>query len=730
MKYILISNRLPITASMKGGKLRISRSGGGLATGLDSLETNAEKHWIGWAGVHAEEEGLRQKLIARLKKQQLHPVFLSPEHIQDYYEGYSNSTLWPLCHCFFSYVVCKDKYWKAYKEVNERFCEEALKVMEPGDAVWIHDYQLMLLPAMIRERMPGAAICYFHHIPFPTYEMFRYLPERAELLRGLLGADLVAFHTHDYMRHFISALYRALNLECRLDEVQLESRVARIDAFPMGINYDLYHDAAIMSKTRSFAHELRRIAGTSKVILSVDRLDYSKGILLRLESFASFLENNPEYRGKVTMLMVVVPSRDTVDKYADLKIKVDQAVGAINGRYAAVGWTPVHYFYRSFSLPELVSMYNIADIALVTPLRDGMNLVAKEYLAAKRDRPGVLILSEMAGAAEELRDALVVNPMNTKQIAEAILTAVTMPEEEQLRALRKMQKSLSRRTVKRWASEFFKELESVKRRNDELAAKHLAKEDLQHILMTYSNTKRRLLVLDYDGTLVPFAKEPTLARPTAALREILGTLASDRYNTVLVCSGRDKQTLEDWLGGLGVALSAEHGAFFLENGVWRGAVQGPLWTKEILDVLERIRDKTPGSAIEAKETALVWHYRQVDSWLAELRISQLINALMVPCARLGLQIMKGNKIVEIKPADYNKGKEIQRRLERRDYDFLMAVGDDATDEDMFKALPPDAFTIKVGQVSDAARYMIAAQNRVLPFLSALASRSLAGRARS
>ena len=726
MKCILISNRLPITASLKNGKLRITRSGGGLATGLDSLETSAEKHWIGWAGVHADEDESRRKLTARLKKRWLHPVFLSQEQIQDYYEGYSNSTLWPLCHCFFSYVACNEKYWKAYKEVNELFCEETLKIMEPEDSLWIHDYHLMLLPGMIRERMPRAAIGYFHHIPFPTYEMFRYLPQRAELLRGLLGADLVGFHTHDYMRHFISALYRVLNLECRLDEVQLGDRVARVDAFPMGINYDLYREAVTMPGSRSLTHDLQRIAGANKVILSVDRLDYSKGILLRLEGFASFLENNPEYRGKVRMIMVVVPSRDSVDKYADLKTNVDRAVGAINGRYAAVGWIPVHYFYRSFSLPELAAMYNIADIALVTPLRDGMNLVAKEYLAAKRERPGVLILSEMAGAAVELSDALVINPMDTKQIEQAILTALTMPEEDQLAALRKMQKLVSRHTVKRWANDYFKELETVKQRNDDLAAKHLEKENLQQILMAYGNTKQRLLALDYDGTLAPFTKDPSEARPSPALREILTVLANDKRNTVLVCSGRDRRTLETWLGGLGVELAAEHGAFFMENGVWRNSAPSPVWTEEILDILEHIQDKTPGSTIEAKETALVWHYRKVDPWLAELRISQLINALMVPCARLGLQIMKGNKIVEIKPAEYNKGAEMRRRLALCDHDFLMAMGDDTTDEDMFKALPAEAFTIKVGQVSDSARYMIPVQNRVLPFLSTLASKSLSG----
>ncbi len=723
MKYVIISNRLPVTVATKGGKLRITRSGGGLATGLDSLDTGAERHWVGWAGLHVEEEEKRQNIRARLGKQSLHPVFLRPDHIQDYYEGYSNSTLWPLCHYFYSYIACNEAYWKAYREVNELFCEEALKVIEPGDVVWIHDYHLMLLPSLIRERVPGACIGYFHHIPFPSYEMFRCLPERADILRGLLGADLIGFHTHDYMRHCLSALYRALNLECHMDEVQLERRVVRVEAFPMGINYEMYNEAISLPETRAFAEELHRIAGDSKIILSVDRLDYSKGLLLRLEAFASFLEHNPEYRGKVTLLMVVVPSRDTVERYVELKTAIDKRIGAINGAYAAVGWIPIHYFYRSFSFAEISAMYHIADIALVTPLRDGMNLVAKEYLAAKNDRPGVLILSEMAGAAVELSEAVIVNPASTREIEDALLKALTMPVDEQTAALNAMQKILSRRTVGRWARDFAAELRKVRKRNDDLQAKVLEEGNMRGLQDAYTAAERRLLVLDYDGTLAPFTENPAMAHPTLALREVLAALAADRRNTVAICSGRDKETLERWLGGLDIGLAAEHGVFYKEDGEWRGNMPDIVWDEEILSIIDQIREKTPRSRIEVKKTALVWHYRQVDNWLADLRVTQLVNALMAPCARLGLQIMRGKKIVEIKPAEYGKATEIRRRLGLGVYDFVMAMGDDTTDEDMFAALPPEAYAIKVGQFSDMARYTIPDQRLVLPFLARLAAES-------
>jgi len=721
MRYVVISNRLPVKFTDKGGKLQISRSSGGLATGLDSLslDTNGERLWLGWAGAYAEDAEKRRTIRTRLRRKQLHPVFLNPDQVQNFYDGYCNSTLWPLCHYFFSYITQNETYWKAYKEVNELFCHEALKIIQPGDVIWIHDFHLMLLPALIRAQLPDACIGYFQHIPFPSYELFRYLPERAELLNGLLGADLIGFHTHDYMRHFISTLYKVLHLECQVDEVQLENRVVRIDAFPMGINYDLYHQAITQPKMQTFTKELKRLAGDSKIILSVDRLDYSKGLLLRLESFAAFLDHYPEYRGKVTLLMVVVPSRDNIDNYAELKTKIDMAIGTINGAYSAVGWTPVQYFYRSFSQAELSAMYNIADIVLVTPLRDGMNLVAKEYVAAKRDRPGALILSEMAGAAEELADAIIVNPMDIQQIKEAILKALTMTDEEQLAAIKKMQANIAHQSVSRWAGDFISGLLEVKQRNYELGEKYLQKNKQQQIAQDYASAERRLLLLDYDGTLVPHASSPAMARPTQALRAMLQALAADGRNTVVVCSGRDKAKLDAWLGEMNIGLVAEHGVFYKDDEVWQGHIPDIVWDDEIRGILERIRDKTPRSSVEEKETALVWHYRQVDHWLAELRVTQLVNALIAPCARLGLQIMRGSKIVEIKPATYNKGLEAQRRLKQDTYDFILAIGDDTTDEDMFAALPPEAVTIKVGRFSDSAKYTLPTQNRVMPFLQAL-----------
>lgn len=720
MALFIISNRLPIKVSKAENEFRLERSEGGLATGLGSLNSFEEKYWIGWPGVHTDIETEKEQISNILKKDNYHPVFLSEDQIENYYEGYSNNMIWPLCHYFYTYIQYESKYWDAYQEVNRLFCLEAGKWIKPGDIVWVQDYQLMLLPNMLRETIDEISIGYFHHIPFPSYELFRVLPERAEILKGLLGADLIGFHTHDYMRHFIDASYRVLGLDCELDEIHIGDRSAHVDAFPMGINYNLHYDAILEKSVQEMADEQMKTFGNHKLALSVDRLDYSKGILHRLKGFSLFLEHYPEYRGEISLVMVVVPSRDKVDRYADLKIKIDEMIGAINGTYSTLTWQPVYYFYRGFPFEELMALYNIAHFALVTPLRDGMNLVAKEYVAAKRDNPGVLILSEMAGAAAELKDAIIINPNDAEQIEGALLEAMLMPVAEQKRRMGKMQKIVERQSVNKWAHDFVSELDTIKSKNIALRDKIINEKTIQEISERYNKAKRRLIILDYDGTLVPIVKQPELAIPEETLLQILKSLSEDVKNKVVISSGRDASFLEKWFGNMKIDLAAEHGAFFREKGEWKEINQIQFFpdNDEIWDIMQHMVDKTPGSRIETKKTSLVWHYRNCDKWLADLREKQLINALMRPCARLNLQIMRGSKIVEVKAIGFNKGTEALRLLENDDYDFVIAMGDDTTDDDMFHALPEDAITIKVGSVSSIARFNLP-QHETNKFLNSL-----------
>lgn len=721
MRLIIIANRLPLKVNRtEHAGFEFVRSEGGLTTGLDSLESDFEKHWVGWPGAEAATDDEKVLIERHLEALDFHPVFLTPDQIHNHYEGYSNSTLWPLCHYFNAYVEHDNEYWKGYVDVNRIFCEAALRIIQPGDIVWVQDYQLMLLPHLLRESGIDINIGYFHHIPFPTYELIRVLPQRTELVKGLLGADLIGFHTHDYMRHFVSACERILDLRFSLDQVALDDRIAYADVFPMGINYKLYNEAPLLPEVQEKALELKLSYGNNKLILSVDRLDYSKGILQRLKGFEHFLDKYPEYHELVSLVMIIVPSRDTVYSYADLKTKIDETIGAINGRYSSINWIPVYYFYHGFDFNELVAMYHIADVALVTPLRDGMNLVAKEYVAAKRDRPGVLILSEMAGAAIELSDALIINPYDVENMADTIFKALKMNTGEQIDRMQLMQRKVARRNVNYWANNFIRQLLTIRENREQNNSEIIDSNIITQIQESYRATSHRLIILDYDGTLMGFKRRPEEARPDASLLALLLNIANDPSNKLVISSGRDHITLEEWFGHLPIDMAAEHGAYYKEKGEWhRNIPHEKLWNDEVMEVLQRFVDKTPRSMIEEKETTLVWHYRNVDAWLSGLREQQLVEALIEPCSRLGLQIMRGNKIVEIKSPTHTKGSEARRLLALDNYDFILAMGDDTTDEDTFRALPDSAYTIKIGSMSQIARYNLRSQSKTLPFLRKL-----------
>lgn len=721
MKLIIVSNRLPVKAQETSqGQFTFVRSEGGLATGLGSLDSQYEQHWIGWPGVNTRKKTAKREIEESLERMNYHPVFLSSTQYSNYYEGYSNSTMWPLCHYFFPYSQQKRKFWEAYKEVNTLFCERVLENADEESMVWVQDYQLMLLPGMLREKRPNLRIGYFHHIPFPSYELFRVLPDRSELLEGLLGADLVAFHTHDYMRHFISAVERTLHKEFRLNEVMVGNRAVHVETLPMGINYELYSKAHESAAVQASIEKIKSQFRDKRVILSVDRLDYSKGIFHRLVGFESFLRQHPEYHGKMSLAMIVVPSRDKVERYAEMKRKIDERISIINGKYAQVGWTPVCYYYHSFPFEDLVAMYSLADIALVTPLRDGMNLVAKEYVAAKQESGGVLILSEMAGAAAELSEAILVNPNDPDQIATAIYQALSMPEAEQKRRLKRMQRKVSMQTVNKWAGDFMNEWKTVVERNRQLNSKYLTDTIVEQLVNQYKEAHRRLIMLDYDGTLVGFKDDPMDAAPTPELIQLIERFCRSDKNSVVINSGRDRQTLEQWFGQIpSVILAAEHGACYKERGRWHNHVEDIEWDESISDIMDAFARKTPGAWVEHKEVALAWHYREVDPWMGMLRAKQLMQALFPICSNINMQILNGNKVVEVKPNDYSKGTEAERLCAENEYDFVMAIGDDVTDESMFRSLPADATTIKVGLVSDDARYCLRKQEEVLPFLNKL-----------
>lgn len=722
-RLITISNRLPISVKVVDDNFVYTTSVGGLATGLSSTEAVKENFWVGWPGSTIESAKDQEDLREKMRKDNMQPVFLTDQEYENFYEGFSNKTIWPMFHYFTQYTIYKKSYWEYYKKVNQQFCDEIKKVAQPDDTFWVHDYQLMLLPGMLREVFPDATIGFFLHIPFPSYEIFRTLPWRKEILEGILGADLVGFHTFDYMRHFLSATTRILHHNNHLGRINMARRVVEVDAFPMGIDYDKFANAVYEKETIKEIIELRQQLGKDKIILSVDRLDYSKGILERILAFERFLGKYPEYQGQVTLLVILVPSRAGVEQYQNLKEQIDEAVGRINGKYNTLRWTPIHYFYRSLPFHTLAAIYYMSDVALITPLRDGMNLIAKEYIASKSDQTGVLILSEMAGAAKELTEAIHVNPSDLHDIVRAIYKALTMPQQEQIQRNAAMQQTLKRYNVKRWSEVFMERLKDARMATDKIKQKQFDEEVLTKITHAYGTAEKRLFLLDYDGTLVDFQDDPQKVAPDEYLYSLLKRLSERPENQVVIISGRDKNSLERWLGRLPIGIVAEHGVWSKEPGQeWiQASLIDQSWKEELKKVMETFVDRTPGTFIEVKDYSLVWHYRKADQGLAEVRVHELIDTLTQYTSSMRLQILEGNKVIEIKNAGINKGHAASKWAEPYPDAFILAVGDDYTDEDTFKVVNsyPNAFSIKVGHNLTAAQYNIDSNRDVLRMLHVL-----------
>jgi len=706
-RVLIISNRLPVSVKKTKRGLRFEPSIGGLATGLRSFHKSSNSLWVGWPGINLEkikeeEPDIEQRLLS----ESCYPVFLSQHDVEDYYYGFCNKTIWPLFHYYPLYTIWSKDLWQAYKRVNEVFADAVAEVAKPGDIIWIHDYHLMLLPKLVRERLPKAVVGFFLHIPFPSFEIFRLLPWRRQILDGLLGADLVGFHTYDYCQHFLNSVHRLLGYEDTLGQIVSANRVIKADVFPMGIDYEGYASYARDWRVKREITRFREKVGDAKIILSIDRLDYTKGIPQRLEAFNLFLEKNRQYKEKLVFILVVVPSRTKVEHYAVLKKRIDELVGAINGKHGSIGFTPIWYFYRSLPFHSLIALYNMADIALVTPLRDGMNLVSKEYIATKTDGKGVLVLSETAGAAKELGEAIIINANNQEEIVEALEEALAMPEEEQIGRNRLMQKRLQQYNVMQWKDEFIDRLLHTRRLQAEMAAKVLNYETRRKLVDDFQKSKQRLLLLDYDGTLVPFAGKPERAKPSDEVITLLKKLARSPKSEVVLISGRDRDTMERWFGHLNIGLVAEHGVWVKAKGKeWEMIeIVSSGWKGEVRPILELYVNRTPGSFIEEKEFSLVWHYRKVDHRLGDMRARELANDLLNLTANLNLQVLEGSKVVEVKNAGINKGRAALHWISTGTWDFILAIGDDLTDEDIFKVLPATAWSIKVRFSASTARF--------------------------
>jgi trehalose 6-phosphate synthase/phosphatase len=683
-----------------------------LATGLRTVQKTGHPVLVGWPGLWPSDEKEKKHIEEVLvHDHQCHPVFLSPSEMEKYYYGFSNKTIWPLFHYFSTYCSFEESEWRSYIQVNQKFLDKVCRIAGPRDTFWVHDYHLMLLPALIRKSFPRSSIGFFLHIPFPSSEIFRILPWRKEILKGILGSDLIGFHTYEYARHFLSAVLRLLGHEHDFGSITWDNRRIKVGNFPMGIDFRDFEKKLEESSIQKEMKKLRKSTASEqrKIILSVDRLDYTKGIPQRLKGFEYFLETRPQWHGRFIYIMLSVPSRSRVSHYAQLKEEVESLVGKINGRFGRPGWIPVHYMYRSLPFHRLLPLYSVADVALVTPHRDGMNLVAKEYVASQKDNLGVLVLSETAGASTELGEALLINVNNKTDVAAAISQALEMDEKEQKARMRTMRRRTLEYDIFKWTRSFIMDLEETKKLQALYEHRKLNQKWQGRLLSDYKKSRRRLLLLDYDGTLISYAMKPENAEPDTELVRLLLSLTKPPENKLVIISGRDRSIMSHWLKKIPCSLVAEHGAWIKPSpkGKWEKQTHSSdEWKEEIRQVLKTYEIRVPGSVVEEKEFGMAWHYRRANPELGLIRSNELFDYLSEFLANTDLQVMHGNKVIEVRVGGVNKGEASKHFLTLRKWDFVLAMGDDWTDEDIFKTVPSSAYSIKVGYKPTHAHFYI------------------------
>lgn len=722
-QLIVASARLPVTLSHRQGEWTVSESTGGLVTALKSVAERRPFTWLGWPGTHVPEDD-RAAVKRTLAKHGAAAVFLRKADIEGFYGGFSNRVLWPLFHNLSDRSHFDRAAWRAYERANAMFADEIMRRAKPGDVVWVHDYQLALVPELLRRRGLTCPVGFFLHIPFPSAETYRSLPVRDEILRGMLGSDLIAFHTYEYVSHFRNACLRVLGVESEPKALRLPSHRVNLEVLPIGIDPAEVRDLSGSPEAALECATLRETYHGKSIVAGVDRLDYTKGIPQKLLAFEELLRAHPKLRDRVVFVQIAAPSRTGVIEYQELKREVDELVGRINGHYGTPTNTPVVYVNQNVSRARIVGLFQAADIAFITPVRDGMNLVALEYVAARGSRGGHLVLSEFAGAAHCLPGAKLVSPHNVLQMASTLAEAIEQ-RRPNMESFQHMLDFVNRNTSERWANSFLDRLEECA--EDALVYAQPLRVDESPVADKIARANKPLVLLDYDGTLRPFVLEPRDAIPQAHAKRALTRLTE--VATVYIISGRPGDTLDEWLGDLNLGFVCEHGfATKHAGGEWeeRGRLGGHVLARTVEPILQDFVRKTPGSRIERKRTSLAWHYRAADPEYGAFQANELFAILEDTLKRRPYNVLKGARVIEVRHESATKGRATAALLKlHKKADFLFCAGDDRTDEEMMEAIPHTwddrSVTCWVGMPNSRAQFWVPTSDALILALESMAT---------
>lgn len=653
----------------------------------------------------------RQRLEARLRDDQngvIMPVWLCDEvedadadlHLKDQrrWRRYAEHELYTLFH-YRQHAPddgrAEKRWWADYVRMNQLFADRIVQIYKPGDIVWIHDYHLMLLPHMLRQRIPNIYVGFFLHIPFPSSEYLRCLPRRKDILEGCLGSTMIAFQSFSYSRHFSSCCERILGFESSSAGIDAYGAHVAIDVFPIGINVEVVRMAAFDDHVEKTMTAIRQLYSGKKIIVGRDRLDTVRGVAQKLMAFEMFLARYPQWRDKVVLIQVTSPTsveEEQEDAQHKIEHKISDLVSRINGQYGSLSHSPVQHYPQYLSQHEYFALLRIADVGLITSVRDGMNTTSLEYVVCQKDNRGPLILSEFSGTAGSLRDAMHINPWDLGGVANDIKKALEMPLKERDQSHRKLYEHVTTHPVSHWCNSFLKRLlTNLASHNQHALTPALDR----HIMKAqYLKAKRRLFLFDYDGTLTPIVKDPAAAIPADRVLRTMKSLAQSERNAVWIISGRDQQFLDEWMGHIPqLGLSAEHGCFMRPQGseVWENLTEkiDMRWQLEVMEVYQKYTDRTPGSFIERKRVALTWHYRRADPILGKWQAEQCRKELEESVAKkYDVEVMSGKANLEVRPQFVNKGYIATRLVNEyvskggQPPDFVFCAGDDFTDEGM------------------------------------------------